>query len=72
MVSIEGIDLEQFSATYQEKSSSSLNSLTNHDVFNLFLSDNSKQYAAKTAAHIKRIVELLEKQKVLGAGVITI
>ena len=41
-MSIEGITLEHFSATYQETSSSSLHSRISHDVFHSFLSDNRK------------------------------
>ena len=33
-----------------------------------FLSDNTKQYAATTAAHIKRISYLLKRNKCLGFG----
>ena len=37
-------------------------------MFHSFLSDNSKQYAPTTAAYIKQIIELLEKE-FLGSGV---
>ena len=53
---IEGIALEHFSATDQEKSSSFLHSHTCHAVFHSFMSDNSKQDAAMKAAHRKRNV----------------
>ena len=59
-VSIEGITLEHFSATYQKISSYSSHSRTLNAVFHSFISDNSKQYAATTAAHSKRIIELLK------------
>ena len=42
-VSIEGTNLEHFSATYQETSSYSLHSRTRHAAFHYFLSDNSKK-----------------------------
>ena len=71
-VSIEGIHLEYFSATDQEKSSSYSHSCTCHDVFHSFLSDNSKQGAATTGAHSKRIIGLLKNGKCLSAGVNTI
>ena len=67
-MSNEGIDFEHYSATDQKKSSSSLHSITRHDVFHLFLSDNSKKDAATTAVHRKRITDLFLK-KVLGAGI---
>ena len=60
-MSIEGIALEHFNATYQETSS-----LTFHSCKRM--SDNSKQDAAKTAAHSKRIIYLLKNIKCLGAG----
>ena len=71
-MSIEGIALEHFSNTDQETSSSALHIRTRHSVFHFFLSDNSKQDAATTAAHNKIIIEISEKQKNLGAGVSTV
>ena len=40
-------------------------------MFHSFLSDNSKKYVATTAAHSKRIIEIL-KNKCLGVGISTI
>ena len=60
LVSIEGTKLEHFSATFQETSSSSSHICTRHAVFHYFLSDNSKQDAAKTATHRKQIIEMLK------------
>ena len=41
-------------------------------MFHLFLSYNSKKDAAITAAHSKKIIEMLKKGIVLGAGHINI
>ena len=57
---IEGILLEHFSATDQETPSQYLHSHTLHALFNLFLSDHSKQDTDTTAVHNKLIMELLK------------
>ena len=59
-VSVEGVALEHFSDTFQETSPSYFYSITRHAVFHLFMSDNSKQYAYTTAAHIKQIINMLK------------
>ena len=60
-MSIEGADLEHFSSTDQETSSSYLHILIRHAMFHSFLSDNSKQEANTTSAYSKRIIERLKK-----------
>ena len=55
-VSIEGIALEHLSAAPQADINSSLLSLPRHAVFHYFLSDDSKQDAATTTAHSKRLI----------------
>ena len=66
-VCIEGIALEHFSETDQEKYSYSLHICTSHAMFHSFLSYNSKQDAATTAAHRKKSF-ICWKKKVLGSG----
>ena len=58
-VSIKGVYLDHCTATDQETSSFSLHIRTHHDVFHLFMSNNSKQDAATTASHIRRIIDML-------------
>ena len=71
-MSIEGIALEYFSAAQQ----SDINSCTllrpRHAVFNLFLSDDSKQDAATTTAHSKQLISLLKNKQVLTKSLSTI
>ena len=62
-VSIEGIALKHSSALTQTEIKSSKKKFPHHAVFHYFLSDDSKQDAATTTAHIKRLIELLKKQK---------
>ena len=59
-VSIEGIALEHFSATYKEIYSLSLYICTYNTAFHSFLNDQSKQDSATTDAHRKIIMELLK------------
>ena len=66
-VSIEDILLERFSDTHQETYSYSVQSCTRHALFHSFISDNRKRYAATTAAHIKRTIDILNNSKYLGA-----
>ena len=68
---IESTTLEKFSDTYQEISSFSSHSCTHHSMFHSFLYENSKQNGAKTAANSEKIIDMLEKQKCLGAVVST-
>ena len=58
-VSIEGIALENFIAPLQTDINSSTLSRPRHAVFHYFLSDDSKQDAATTTAHSKRLISLL-------------
>ena len=63
-VSIEGITPEKFSALQQTEINSSTKPCPLYAVFNSFLSDDIKQYAAITTAHSKRLIELLKKTDV--------
>ena len=64
-VSIEGIALEHFSAAPQADINSYTLSRPRHAVFHSFLSDNSKQDAATTTAHSKKLISLLKNKQVL-------
>ena len=70
-MSIEGIALEHFSATPQADINSTTPSLPHHAAFNSFLSDDSKQDAATTTAHSKRLISLLKKKQVLTTSLRT-
>ena len=50
-VSIEGIILEQFSASHHPSTILALYHVSRHAVFNYFLSDDRKQDATTTAEH---------------------
>ena len=56
------IKLEHFSALLQTEINSSIKSCPHNAVFNYFLSDNNKQDAATTTAHIKHLIELFKKK----------
>ena len=71
-MSIEGIALEHFSAAPQADINSSTLSRPQHAVFHSFLSDNSKQDAATTTAHSKRLISLLKNKQVLNTSLSTI
>ena len=58
-VYLEGIVLEYFRAWPKSDINSTTPSRQRHSVFNSFLSDNSKQDAATTTAHIKRFISFL-------------
>ena len=62
-VSIEGIALENFIELPQTEINSSTKACPRHSVFQSFLSDDSKQDAATTTAHIKHLIELLKEKK---------
>ena len=64
-VYIEGIALENFSAAPQVDINSSSLPCPRHAVFHSFLSDDSKQDAATTTAHSKRLISLLKNKQVL-------
>ena len=64
-MSIEGIALENFSAAPQTDINSSTLSRPRHAVFHSFLYDDSKQDAATTTSHRKRLISLLKNKQVL-------
>ena len=59
---IEGIALENFSAVPQTNLNSTTPSRQRHAVFQSFLSDDSKKYAATTTAHSKLLILLLKEK----------
>ena len=63
-MSIEGIVLEHFSVLTKTVINESTKSCPRHAVFHFF-SDDSKQDAATTTAHIKRLIELLKEIDVI-------
>ena len=69
---IEGIELEQFSSVTQADINSSSLPCPRHAVFHSFLSDDSKQDAATTTAHSKRLISLLKNKQVLKTSLSTI
>ena len=71
-MSIEGIALEHFSAAPQADINSSTLSLPRHAVFHSFLSDDSKQDAATTTAHSKRLISFIKNKQVLTTSLSTI
>ena len=71
-MSIEGIALEHFSAVPQADIMSSTLSRQRHAAFQFFLSDDSKQDAATTTAHSKRLISLIKNKKVLTKSLSTI
>ena len=71
-MSIEGIALENFSAAPQADINASTLSRPRHAVFHSFLYDDSKQDAANTAAHSKRLISLLKNKQVLTTSLSTI
>ena len=62
-LSIEVIALEHFSALPQTNINSTTPSRQHHAVFNYLISDDSKQDAATTTVHIKRLISLLKYKK---------
>ena len=58
-MSIEGIALEHFGALPQTEIKPSTKPCPRHAVFNYFLSDDSKYYAATTTAHNNHLIEFL-------------
>ena len=71
-MSIEGIALEHFSSEPQTDINSSTLSRPQNAVFHSFLSDDSKQDAATTTAHSKRLISLLNNKQVLRTSLSTI
>ena len=59
-MSIEGITLENFSGLTKADINSTTPSRQRHAEFHSFLSDDSKQDAATTNAHSKRLILLLK------------
>ena len=70
-MSIEGIALEHFSAAPQEDINSTTQSRQRHAVFHSFLSDDRKQDAATTTAHIKLLISFLKNKQVLTTSLST-
>ena len=64
-MSIEDIALEHFSTVTKEDIKGSTISRHRHAAVHSFLSDDSKQDAATTTAHSKRLISLLKNIKVL-------
>ena len=64
--------MEHFSAAPKSDIKSSTISRQCHAVFHYFLSDNSKQDAATTTAHIKLFISLINIKKVLTTSLSTI
>ena len=62
-MSIEGFTLEHFSVVPQADINSYTLSRQRHAVFHSFLSEDSKQDAATTTAHIKRLISLLKEKQ---------
>ena len=71
-MSIEVIALEIFSAVPQADINSSTLSRQYHAVFHSFLSDDSKQDAASTTAHSKRLISFLKDKNLLTIPLSTI
>ena len=71
-VSIEDIALENFSAAPQADIKSSTLSRPRHAVFHSFLSGDSKQDAATTTVHSKRLISFLKNKQVLTTSLSTI
>ena len=71
-MSIEGIALDHFITSTQTEKAVTLQAYTSHAVFRSFLSDDSKQDASTTIAHIKCIIELLNKCNILSNTLSTI
>ena len=64
-MSIEGIELETFSALPQKHLNKTTTSHQCHAVFHSFLSDDKKQDAATTTAHSKILISLLKEKKLM-------
>ena len=64
-MSIEGISLENFSATTHTETSLTPQARTCHAVFHSFLYDDSKQNSATTITRSKRIIELLKQHNIM-------
>ena len=64
-MSIEGIALEHFSASPQADINLSTLTCHRHSVFHSFLSDDSKQDAATTTAHSKRLISFIKDKTLL-------
>ena len=61
-MSIEGIELEHFSAVPKIDINSTTPSCQRHEVFHSFLSDDSKQDTATTTEQSKRLISLLREK----------
>ena len=67
-ISIEGITLENFSVLHQSIPLLESYHVSRQSMFHFF-SGYRKQYAATTASHSKRIIELLENRKICLAEI---
>ena len=63
---------DKFSALPNSDINSTTPSTQSHAVFNSFLSDNKKQYAANITVHSKRLISLLKEKKVMTTSLSTI
>ena len=68
-MSIGGIELEHLSALTQTEIKTSTKACPRHALFHYFLSDDSKQDATTTTAHIKHLIELLKRSKSNGGKI---
>ena len=64
--------MEHFSAAPQADINSTTPSRPRHAVFHYFLSDDSKEDAATTTAHSKRLISLLKNKQVLTTPLSTL
>ena len=62
-MSIEGIALENFSELQHPSPLLSSGDLTNYAVFQSFLYDDSKKYAATASAQSKQLIEIFQNRK---------
>ena len=68
-MSIEGISLGHVSVSYHPIPLLASYYVSRQEPFHSFLSDDRKQDSATTAKHIKRIIELFQKVKVLFSNI---
>ena len=71
-MNIEGIALEHFSTLPNSGINESTKSCPHHALFQYFLLDDSKQDAATTTSHSKRLIGLLKERKLLASALSTI
>ena len=71
-MSIEVIELENFSALSKADINSTTPSRQRHAVFHSFLYDDRKQDAVTTTAHIDRLISLIKEKTLLTTSLSTI